>query len=203
MDIGVLTENFAAKAARSARLEAAQNDVRKLDAAIARAERESASASREEEAVEASYARRQQSLAEAKDTLIRMERKPGVSFLGMASPARQCLRQMREAVKSHTRAVSIAKERRDFAVKVAKQARGRLASLRAERNRLLERTVGNHDARQLDDQLERAQSNLRSVVRFFNESTIDQAVMMNRMTADEAAKARAQLRNERTPDLER
>jgi len=82
-----------------------------LDRAVTTAERVTSPVLHAEEEAQANLAKRQQIEAQARDTMLRMEKNPGVRFFGYESPARRRLGLMRQSMASHEQARTLAKER--------------------------------------------------------------------------------------------
>ncbi len=179
---------------RLKRLLTLQRMQQKLECEVARAEQSTAQVLRDEEAACASHARRLQARAEAEDSLQRMQRNPGISFLGYESPARRRISEMKKAIKEHARAASVAKERFELARNPGKRARGRLASQRAVYKRWQQENQFGDDPRQLDLAIQEARQTLGTLAKTIKEAEIDEAVMHNRVQVADAARVRQVLR---------
>jgi hypothetical protein len=157
-----------------------------------------------EEEARAAYARRLQARTEAEDRLARMQKHdPGVRFLGYESPSRRRLGDMRRAVTEHTRAMRVAQERQELAVSAAKRARGQLAAARARFNRWQEAQIEKSDPRAIELELSGLHGRMTFMLRNFSEADIDEAVMTNRVSRQEAQAARQALRTRHREGLER
>lgn len=173
-------------------------------AEVSRAEREAERILKNEEEARAAYARRLQARTEAEDRLARMRKhEPGVSFLGYQSPARRRLSGMQRAVTEHTRAMQVAQERRELAVAAAKRARGQLATARARFNRWREAQFEKIDPRATELELTGVESRKAFLLRHLSEADIDEAVMTNRVSQQEAQTVRQALRQRERAVVER
>ncbi len=194
---------YVATEERLKRLQGLQREQQKLDREVSRTEHDTNQVLREEEGACASHARRLQARAKAEDSLQRMQRNPGVSFLGYESPARRRLAEMKKAITEHARAATIAQERHELARSAGKRARGRLASRRATYNKWLQEHHLGHDPRQLGLTILEAQTALDGLKRPITEAEIDEAVMLGRVQIKDAARVRQALRERRPEGLER
>ena len=173
-------------------------------AEVSRTERDVERILKNEEEARAAYARRLQARTEAEDRLARMgKHEPGVGFLGYQSPARRRLSDMRRAVTEHTRAMQVAQERQELAVAAAKRARGQLAAARARFNRWQEAQAEKIDPRAVELDLSGLQGRKAFLLRHLSEADIDEAVMTNRVSRQEAQTVRQALRQRARTDLER
>lgn len=178
--------------------------VREQDANIGKVERDAERILKNEEEARAAYARRMQARTEAADRLARMEKyDPGIGFLGYRSPARRRLDDMRAAVTEHARAAQVAQERQEPAVAAAKRTRGALAAARARRNRWAELQPDRVDPRTLDLELSGLSGRMTFLLHSLSEADIDEAVMQNRITKEEAQRVRQALRSRNREALER
>ena len=165
--------------------------VRDQDAAIGKVEREAERILKNEEEARAAYARRMQARTEAEGRLARMEKyDPGIGFLGYRSPARRRLHDMRAAVTEHARAAQVAQERQELAVAAAKRTRAALTAARARHNRWAEAQPDRVDPRTLDLELSGLSGRMTFLLRSIAEADIDEAVMKNRITENEARRVR-------------
>lgn len=145
-----------------------------------------------------------QARTEAEDRLARMQQhEPGVGFLGYESPARRRLSEMRRAVTEHTLAIQVAQERQELAVAAAKRARDQLAATWAQFNRWQEAQIENINPRAAERELTGLQGRMAFLLRHFSEADIDEAVMTNRVSRQEAQTIRQALRSRHQDGLER
>lgn len=189
---------YVATEGRLKRLQDLQCELQKLEREVSRTEHDTNQVLREEEGACASHARRLQARAEVEDSLQRMQRNPGVSFLGYESPARRRLAEMKKAISEHARAATVAQERYELARGAGKRARGRLASRRATYNKWLQEQQLERDPRQLDFAILQARETLEALTHTISEAEIDESAMHNRVQMKDAARVRQALR-ERQP----
>ncbi|WP_127045185.1 hypothetical protein [Pseudorhodobacter sp. E13] len=186
------------------RLETQSRQWSDKQAEIARVERDVERILKNEEEARDAYARRLQARTETEDLLARMQKhEPGVSLWGYQSPARKRLSDMRRAVTEHTRAMQVAQERQVLAVTAAKRARGQLAAARARFNRWQEAQIEKIDPRAVELEMTGLQQRMGFLLRHLSEADIDEAVMSNRVSRQEAQTVRQALRSRQWEDLER
>lgn len=185
------------------RLQILLREQQKFDRELARVEQNVGHILREEETSCASHARRLQTCAEAKDSLQRMQRNPGVSFLGYESRAKQRISDMEKAIAEHKRPAKIAKERYELAKNAGKRAR---EQLRTAQNRYANWQHEHQlqiDPRILELALRDTQRELEGLVQSLSEAEIDEAVMNARVKPKDAARVRTALRKRPSQDLVR
>lgn len=176
-------------------------DLRQLESAFHTVERNLAFSEREadqvfkaEEAAVANLGYRRKAFAEAREAVARMERNPGVSFLGLKSPSRLKLEAMRQATLNYARASDLAFAREALARKAGARTRARLAELAVRRSKLHRQVAERCNSQSLANTLGTAERNFETAKRAVSESEIDGAVMTNRIDLREAARARTMLR---------
>ncbi len=185
-------------------------ELQQLHQALKHVERDLAFAAREadtvlktEEAAVANLGYRRKAFAEAREALARMERNPGVSFLGLKSPSRLKLEAMHHAMLDYARASDLAFAREALARKTGMRTRAHLAELEARHIDLRRQIAARGHGVCLDGIIEKAQRDFSSAKRTVSESEIDEAVMANHIGLRDAASARTLLRNCHTLDFER
>jgi hypothetical protein len=173
-------------------------------AEVTRVERDVERILKNEEEARAAYARRLQARTEAEDRLARMQKHdPGVSFLGYESPSRRRLGDMRRAVIEHTRAMRVAKERQVLAVSASKRARSQLAAIRARFNHSQVAQAEKSDPRAIELELSGLHGRMTFMLQNFSEADIDEAVITNRVSRQEAQAIRQAFRTRQREGLER
>ena len=184
-------------------LQRTQRDLLKIDRDLIPATRDADRAIKAEEAAAANLGYRRKAFAEARETQARMERSPGVSFLGLKSPSRLKLETIRQSVLDHARASDLAFQREDMARKAGRYARNRLSQLEGHRQRVLRRAAQMIDGPDIAKAIEQAEQELAHRKACVTEAEIDEAVMHNRIDTRTAAKARNLLRDHQSIVFER
>ncbi len=181
----------------------AERNLVQIDRDLIAATRDADRAIKVEEAAAANLGYRRKAFAEARETQARMERNPGVNFLGFKSPSRLKLETIRQSVLDHARASDLAFEREDLARKAGRLARSQLAQLAQARQITLQQFATRLDGQSISTAIEKAEREIGRCKASVTEAEIDEAVMHNRIDTRTAAKARSLLRDHRPIVLER
>lgn len=184
-------------------LRRAQHELIQSERDLIAATRDADQAIKAEEAATANLGYRRKAFTEARDAQARMERSPGVSFMGLTSPSRLKLETMRQSVLNYARASDLAFQRQDMTRKAGRYARNRLTQLEQHRLKILRRVSNFMDGPEISKSIEQAEQELRYRKGQLSEAEIDEAVMYNRCDTRLAATARSLLRRNRTVEFER
>lgn len=194
----------AALSAQCRRLQDLQQEDRKNLANLAKVERAASQVLKCEEDARASFARRIQSKTEAEDRLARMQKnEPGISFMGYESPARRRLGEMQQAIAEHGRAAKVARERQTLAIEAAKTARQQLAIARERYHRWQCEQPELADPRQCELQISGLRGRIGFLLERISEADVDEAIMLNQISRDEAYTIRRALRSRVPNEMER